>query len=199
MLRSGLRLACEQTPDAQLLASQALAAQNGPLIATTGANVCKHAIMAVHTEATTRSMKGPSHACRGVADGCGSDAQASPAVADDAGADAAESERSVPILPKLTGTCGADHVAQVEGCQQLPASDTVCTSGTETARRCISRQLRSDREGPASRGTILPADRGTTDHTNDTKGIGRCAESGRRAPCAARPAGRPNICGKRVS
>jgi len=82
-----------------------------------------------------------------VADGSGSNAQALPAVADDAAADAAESERSAPILPNLTGMSRAVSVAQVEGCQQLPASDTICTSGAETARRCISRQLRSGGEG----------------------------------------------------
>jgi hypothetical protein len=87
-----------------------------------------------------------------VADGSGFNAQTPPAVADDAGADAAENERCVPTLPKLTGTCGTDYVAQVEGCQQLPASGTICTSGAETERRCISRLVRSDGDGPASRG-----------------------------------------------
>jgi len=91
------------------------------------------------------------HACRGVADGSGLNAQAPPATADDAGANAAENDRCVPILPKLTGTNGADHVAQVEDCHQRPATDANCTNGAETARRCISRQARSDGEGPASR------------------------------------------------
>ena len=38
-----------------------------------------------------------------VADGSGFNAQAAPAAADDAGANAAENERCVPILPNLTG------------------------------------------------------------------------------------------------
>jgi len=84
-------------------------------------------------------------------DGSGFNAPAAPAVADDAGADAAESERSVPILPNLTGKSRAASAAQVDGCQQLTASDTICTSGAETARRCIDRQLQSAGEGPASR------------------------------------------------
>jgi hypothetical protein len=84
-----------------------------------------------------------------VADGSGFNAPAAPAMADDAGADAAKRDRCVPILPSLTGACGADHVAQVDDYQQLPASETICTSDAETARRCISRRLRSDGEGPA--------------------------------------------------
>ena len=85
-----------------------------------------------------------------VADGSGFNAPAAPA-ADNAGANVAENDRCVPILPKLTGTNGADHVAQVEDCHQRPATDANCTNGAETARRCISRQARSDGEGPASR------------------------------------------------
>jgi hypothetical protein len=84
------------------------------------------------------------HACApAVADGSGFNARAAPAVADDAGANAAENDRSVPTLPKLTGTNAADRRAQVDGCQQLPATGAICTSGAETARRCISRRLRS--------------------------------------------------------
>jgi len=46
---------------------------------------------------------------------------------------------------------GGGHVAQVDGCQQLKESDAICTTGAETAGRCISRQVRRDREGPTSR------------------------------------------------
>jgi hypothetical protein len=85
-----------------------------------------------------------------VADGSGFNAPAAPA-ADNAGANVAENDRCVPILPNLTGMGRAASVAQVDGCQQVPASETICTSGAETARRCISRQARSDGDGPASR------------------------------------------------
>ena len=50
MLPSARRPARQQTPSAQLLGPQALAAHNGPPNATTFDNVCKHDIMAVHNE-----------------------------------------------------------------------------------------------------------------------------------------------------
>jgi hypothetical protein len=58
MLRSGPRPARQQTADAQLLGPQTLAAQKGPFYATTGDNVCKHAIMAGDGEGGGMSNEG---------------------------------------------------------------------------------------------------------------------------------------------